>query len=233
MTEEHISPTPFQCQVYPSHQSNGRELYTPCIPDFYFDSTNLVWLRGSGVGVTTSMRTYIFPAQPLAESNCSSTVVGVEFCHQTASAYVSRGLSKHSGNILTFSQEGLQFKVTHAFNLTSTPSNRMCTPFPGSDTRVMCCVQMRLSSEDQFPISPRRALGMTSTGESRLLTVRAPALFEHFTVNSDNSSLWPLGSKVSFEDSDRQNGSNLPLLRFIIGMSISGFNDLYFNLSLF
>ena len=73
----------FQCQH--SSYSSG-QVYTPNIPDFYFDNEKAAAFStgSSGANLTTAIagHTYIFTIPPVsAERNCTGTVIALQYCH--------------------------------------------------------------------------------------------------------------------------------------------------------
>ena len=217
LVQEYIS-SPLQCQPY-SNQT-GQQLYTPSIPDLYFNDSNTARFRDTFVDVAQARKTYIYPgtSSKSAERNCGGTVVGIEFCYQTTEANVLTEKSRRVVKILSFAQDGLNFIVNHTFRLNSMPSNSICTQ--SSTRNAACCQKTTLSSEDQFPISPLHAVGVTALAGPRLLVITRPSYVrpvEHFVTISDNSTRWPIGSSVVFDERDIQSSSVLVLMRFIIG----------------
>ena len=147
--------TLFQCQ--PSTEQSG-QVYTPNIPDSYFNATTL--------GVSTELMeavggTYVFtiPAES-EERNCSGTVVAIQYCYH-ADLNVNNGESGREQSIfdllsMTTLDASNMLTVQKRFTVKSTPINDICM----LGQRVMsmtphnCCTTTTLDTSQQFQIPP-------------------------------------------------------------------------------
>ena len=85
----------FQCQ--PSSDESG-QVYTPNIPDFYFNDENTADFRTGDEENLITLRnrlTYIFTKS--SERNCTGNVVAIQYCYETRNSQIGSNeiLSTH------------------------------------------------------------------------------------------------------------------------------------------
>ena len=140
----------FQCQ--PSSDQIG-QVYTPNIPDFYFDPSNVSTSESDGSlssnfpsTINRRQTVYIFPI-PI-ESECSGTVVAIQYCYSGRESNLNRRLTVVQ-NFLALDGNGI---ITNSITpIESVPSNDKCVASSG---RIHCCDTVHLRQEQQFEIPP-------------------------------------------------------------------------------
>ena len=219
------SPVPslFQCQS--SSEQNG-QVFTPNIPDLYFEHENAYSFRISDIANLTVLqpalepaRGYFFTLPPQsAERDCSGTVQAVEYCYQRSdtdpeSLRFDLVIVDNSSSVI---QE--RFPVEH------TPSGDTCTLHTRRQAQTwLCCVTTQLSSENQFNIPSSSILfGVVhnSSGSARVLAFNN-TVATYYNVTAQRTSPGAFGfldlGPGQVLPSHRVVPSGLPLLRFIIG----------------
>lgn len=226
-----MTPTPsplssvFHCQ--PSLDQSG-QLYTPSIPDFYFNPENAAELvRGREGNLTRSVDglSYIYTVPPLSsERDCTGTVVGIEYC------YRKRRGGDFSGRIfyllsLTRSESQNGFIITRAMAVQANTNMSECIePNNGSATYTVCCESVDFDTANQFQLpTTEYTLGVTISAERK--NVR-PLIFDRTTLEfSVEMLLFPpdgqggVGNNVGqfIPEADRQLNPLL-VLRLKVGM---------------
>ena len=140
----------FQCQ--PSSDQSG-QVYTPNIPDFYFDPSNVATGESDGSlspnflsTSSTRQAVHIFPIPIESLSECSGTVVAIQYC------YSGRELDLNS--LLTIVQnflalDGKGATTNSITQIESVPSNGKCVASSG---RIHCCDTVHLRQEHTFSL---------------------------------------------------------------------------------
>ena len=188
-------------------QSSDRSglVYTPNIPDFYFNVTNAAAF--SLDSRVTNKSTFIFTIT--SESllrNCNGTVVSLQYCYQARNGDM--------GNItfLSLAQNGMQVKVNKRISMRTTPQNNKCI----GDTEQICCVTGDLQPRQRFKItSSMYSFGVVING-------RRPLSFTTLaTENYLKQYQVPVGMdtrmRFTLSEDDRLNNPSFILLRFLIG----------------
>ena len=209
----------FQCQS--SSDQNGL-VYTPNIPDFYFNDMNAANFRtGSRANLTTSQDgiTYIFtipPESPLMR-NCSGTVVSLQYCYQARDRDIE--MTRDVFDFLTLVQNGLQYTVSSSLTIQTTPRSSICTDTSESIQQT-CCDTSSLNANDQFQLrSSDFTFGVVITNSNvRPLVFTTSALeyrVEQFQAALGADGSTP-GNNVTLGANTRVNDGSL-VFRFIIG----------------
>ena len=205
----------FQCQ--PSSDQSG-QVYTPNIPDFYFDPSNVATGESDrslspNFPSTSSTRraVYIFPI-PI-ESECSGTVVAIQYCYSGRESDLN-SLFTVVQNFLALDGNGTRRNSNTLIE--SVPSNDKCVASSG---RIHCCDTMHLRQEQQFEIPPTPVpfafgLRINRNSDGQLLTFSD--IFYDYVVNGYQETL-PLSQPVVFTNPIQL---GLPVLRLLIGMYV-------------
>ena len=124
------------------------DVYTPNIPDLYFNRENTATFSTSqNANLTTLLesRTYFFTIPRLsAQRNCSGTFTTIQYCYQV-------NLSTIPSPIFSFyfaTREGSSFTVDRSFLVT--PSMSKCTSIAAD--LLICCETRDLSVREQISI---------------------------------------------------------------------------------
>ena len=133
----------FQCQ--PSSDQGG-QVYTPNIPDFYFDHVNV----GSSSEVTDirAPAVYVYPVSE--DRDCSGTVVAIELCYRAFDR--NQGSQQSIFTLIAMNQVGLH--VTPY--VVVTPTNGNCVQ--SLSEVINCCDIMHISNSQQFELPPSTSL---------------------------------------------------------------------------
>lgn len=207
--------SPFLCQP-----STDSQVYTPNIPDFYFDIDNVAGFRtaASGANLTTRneqrVTTIIFSIPPRSpERNCSGTVTALQYCYESTAEFLDRG--QRNINIfwlLTLSRNGSRFTVSRRYMARTTPRDSVCVN--SSETRRVCCAE----TARNFQITASTHwFGVTVLGQNRRPLAFADSVtdyeVEQFQVRISNTV--PAVDDTLIVD----NLLNRPLLllRFLLG----------------
>ena len=205
----------FQCQ--PTSDPSGR-LYTPNIPNFYFNDVNAAAFRiGSSANLTTptggNRFGYIFTIP--ADRDCTGSVVALQYCYQAK----NRNIGDRNGvfKFAHLTRNGHQITLGNSFDVQTTPQNDACTAPMGAIQQI-CCATTTLSATNRFQIpSPSYTFAIILIGSDiQPLQFAASATeyrYEHFQMGLGTSiipgNMLTLDSAVTDE--------SLLLLRFIIG----------------
>ena len=210
----------FQCQ--PSTDQSGL-VYTPNIPDFYFNDVNAANFRSGGAAnLTTSSNgvTYIFtiPAES-AERNCTGNVVAIQYCYETRSSQI--GSNEINGfNFLHMNRNGLVFTVTGSFTEQTTPQESICT-IPMGMIQQVCCDTATLDMMNQFqlPTTSYTFAVMIINNDARPLAFTASATeYRHEQLQTVLGSSAPQpGNIITPGQIAVVTDQSLLLLRFILG----------------
>ena len=180
----------FQCR------SSGQEMYTPDIPDSYFNLTSLrAYIENNTVRATAS---YVFTIP--APHDCSGTVKSVQFCYQQG--MMGRRMRGEQGRRVIFTL----FQVSNTGEMTNcvdiTRNNSMCST---DDSRPRVCCQI-----SQFQISTsNHTFGVMSRPDQPKLLAFSDSVMKYQVENYQTSDL-------KTQPPPLMNGSLL-LLRFFIG----------------
>ncbi len=203
---------PFQCQ---SSDQSGL-VYTPNIPDFYFDDVNAADFRtSSGANLTDSANgvTHFFtvPAES-ASRNCSGDVVSIRYCYRARNRDIDASINIF--NLLAVNRNELQFTIIRSTTIQTTPRNSICTDPPGS-IRQICCDTTPLSGL-QIP-SSEYTFGIVITNANVRPLAFADSARE-YRVEQFQVSLGDDGRRtVMLAEGNRLTNRALLLIRFTIG----------------
>jgi hypothetical protein len=199
----------FLCQPA-SNQSSG-QVYTPNIPDPYFNSASAF----SSDEVADEDRVYIFSLPPESpERNCSGCVTAVQFCYRAKLKDDQIGVSRQAFTLLMMTGENLLFRVSHRLPVRVTPSSSNCVVGLKVKNRTPhdCCTSVRLP-DNRFQI----ASSNITFGVWVRQLIR-PFLFDqHFQV--EQFQFQEYTDSFTLTDGARVHG-RLFLLRFLIGESV-------------
>ena len=213
ISEYSASAALFQCQ-HSTHQDGL--VFTPNIPDLYFDHTYAADMEDLLIRTLHSGFTYFFTI-PLesAERNCSGTVVAIQYCYR-----VHQNLINSTQDVFSFhsvARDGFVFTVNSSFTVRTTPHQESeCAQV--SSIRYLCCDTTTLSADNQLSISPESfAFGVTIVNSD--VTPYAFRDDTEFVVEQFQAALGttvPAGTSYTLTEISR----GLLLLRFLIGKYI-------------
>ena len=204
-------------QCIHSRKQTG-QVYTPNIPDFYFNDMNAANFRTGRKANLTAARngtTYIFPIpskSPLY--NCSGTVVSLQYCYQARDRDI--GMNQRVFNFLSLVKNGLDFTVSKKIRIRTSPQNSTCTQWGRNQQQIICCDSTSLQPTDRFKIPPTNySFGVVVRNQRsfRLLTFAPSAMKYH--VGQYQASLGMNGPSGTFTltDANCAQSSSLLLLR--------------------
>ena len=213
----------FECQP----TSSSDQVFTPNIPDLYFDHTNAAAFRtGDGANLTTvtgAGRTiFIYTTPP--ESVCSGTVTAIQYCYHTTINDPQNLL-----RFLTLSRDGFSFTVNvRNIVLKPVPQDNVCSDYPGSNGQRICCDTTNLTAINrQFWIPSNFTIGviLLSNDNVRPLAFSSMAdmnyQFPHFVTRFPaGSGNPPTGYTFTLNEDDYQSDRYLFLMRLLLGIII-------------
>lgn len=200
----------FQCQL--SAQEN-RQVFTPNIPDFYFNHTNEI---SSGVNLTRLSvgNLHVLSLPPLStQRDCNGSIVAFEYCYSARQRHFGNRISIF--HFLSLKKEGYQITVEDRFTVRSTPKRSICSKFsalPG----LVCCDKTVLSEDDELNLPNSNYTFGVVVRNRQLLAFSDTASQYHvpqFQLTVGTSSP-PRGTQFNLTE---ENDQSIPLLRFIIG----------------
>ena len=211
----------FQCQFF--SEPSGF-LYTPNIPDSYFNDENYRrnqihdydnnTVTGSRDGVT-----YVFtlPSESV-QRNCSGRVESIQYCYQARNN--DRDERQNVFNFLSLVQEpvqgGVQFTVNSSITIQTTPEDSICSDPPGGIQQI-CCDTTFLNATDQFQIPPSTyTFGVVIINNTVKPLAFANTVTE-YCVEQYQSALGSSFSLFTLTENTQVNRSLL-LLRFLISI---------------
>ena len=201
----------FQCQL-----SSEQKLYTPNIPDSYFNHQTLQQNVNS-IGEAQSGVTYIFTTPPRSQArNCSGTVMAIQHCYHVDLTNGEIGRDQDIFEFLSASINQNIFTVDDRFMVRSASDASNCKAVGGRvGGRIPydCCSTFTLADSNRFQISNTNyTFGIRISNDNpspyafRATTVKFNVDQYQTSVNGDSFSL---GSPLS--------GRSLFLMRFLIG----------------
>ena len=212
----------FQCQF--SSQQGGF-IYTPNIPDSYFNDENYMMNNGVADNVTMSQNgiTYAFtvPSESIQHS-CSGRVVSIQSCYQARDSDIRHTRDVDVFKFLSLVQEsvqgGVQFTVNSSITIQTTPEDSICSDPPGGIQQI-CCDTTFLSATDQFQIPPSTYTFGVEIINNNVKPLAFTNRATEYRVEQYQGALGNLlpGSMFTLTENSQVNGSLL-LLRFSIGM---------------
>ncbi len=219
----------FQCQ---SSSDQSGLVYTPNIPDFYFNHVKAAdfrnnsesSLRDSSVNVSNNLEraTHIFTIPPESVSrNCSGSLVSIQYCYRARDRNINNELPIFNlSSLISLNQHGL-FEVNNITTISSTPRNSTCTDLPGRIQQI-CCDTTPLSGL-HIP-SSEYIFGVTITNPVNVRPLAFRNNIIEYRLRQTSAALGntgpPQGSRFTLDESNSVNYTHraLLLLRFIIGM---------------
>ena len=196
------------------------QVYTPNIPDFYFNDMNAANFRTGPKANLTAARngtTYIFPIpseSPLR--NCNGTVVSLQYCYQARNRDI--GMNQSVFNILSLVKNGLDFSVSNKIQITTSPRNRICTQ--RNQQQIICCDNTSLQPTDRFEIPPTNySFGVVVGNRRSFRPLAFVSSAMEYRAEQYQASLGVNGPSRTFTltDTNHIQSSSLLLLRFFIG----------------
>ena len=127
---------PFQCQ---SSSDQSGLVYTPNIPDVYFNDINAAVVPVLEPVSPGTTYIYTIPSEQILQHNCSGGVVSIQYCYQTSNLGVD---NTTIFNLLSLRETGSVFTVDSSIPIRSDPSKEICT----SGNPKWCCYNTPLSS---------------------------------------------------------------------------------------
>ena len=207
----------FQCQ-YTSDQSG--QVYTPNIPDLYFDPGNAAaFSMGVEANCTITERglTSIFtlPAESV-KRNCSGEVRSVQYCYMAGGE--DMGETRTAFSLVTLIQRDTldQFLVKSTYDVESTPRSSICVR--AHNNSWYCCDKTPLDSNLLDIDSTEYVYGVL-IGDYRLMAFDDTAT--DFLVEQFQASLIVDTDESSSDRFILAENNQLPLLRFILGKSFT------------
>ena len=146
----------FHCQFL---SEESELVYTPNIPDSYFNDSNAARFRtceGGNCLARSSRRTYIFtiPSESV-QCNCSGRVVSIQYCYQARDSDI--GKRRNVFNFLSLVQEpvqdGVQFTVYSSITIQTTPEDSICSDPPGYIQQICCDTTSLIEFQIPLPSS--------------------------------------------------------------------------------
>ena len=209
----------FQCQ--PTTDQSGR-VFTPNIPDLYFNHTNAAAFRtGDGANLTTvteiSRTIFVYTTPP--ESACSGIVTAIQYCYHTT-ININITMPKLSFlRFLSLSRDGFNFTVSEK---RTGEANGVCSDYPGSDgQRVrVCCGKKNLATNNrQFRIPSNYTFGVILLrNDIQPLAFSGTAdmkyQFPHFVRRLSTST----PTSLTLNEDDYQSDRYLLLMRLLLGI---------------
>ena len=214
----------FQCQ--PTTDQSGH-VFTPNIPDSYFNHTNAAAFRiGAKANLTTvtgnNKTTFIYTTPP--ESACSGTVTAIQYCYHT-----KINNERNFLRFLSLSRDGFDFTVSEK---SAGRANGACSDYPGSDGQRVCCGKKNLATNKQFRIPSNYTFGVILLrNDIQPLafsgTTDMKYQFPHFVtrLSTGNPST---GFPFTLNEDDYQSDRYLLLMRLLLGI-INFLNDRTIN----
>ena len=209
-----VSPAIFQCQ---SSESSGQQVFTPRIPDHYFNQTTAASMLGKSLTLTVNRRAYIYTIPPeSAQRDCSGTVTAVEYCYKAARGQLQQ--TKDVFYILSLTpsvnqrNNKTQFTVVNRrITITSTASSNICAVNQDRQSEFVCCENKSL--EYEIP-SSNFTFGIVARNNFRLLiSTNTTTEYIDQTTFAKNTLTANTQEGNRFE-SDRLTNMPLLLLRF-------------------
>ena len=211
----------FQCQ--PTTDQSG-QVFTPNIPDSYFNHANALALTQQGnlttlLGGRARGTVFVFTIPP--EATCSGTVMAFEFCYQTSDQEIDK--SRDFFRFVSLTRNELQFTVIDfdPIRIRANAQTAICSVLveDGDNSQYICCETQTLQADEQFQTPSSFGVVLGQTDESLFLTfsgVNTEFQFPHFqgipTGDPDK-----MDDTFTFIEGDLQNEGSLLLLRLTIG----------------
>ena len=199
-------------------------MFTPNIPDFYFDHENAGNFRTANpeANLTTLSPyiTYIFTIPAVsAERDCSGAVMAMQFCYEYGGNDENLGTVISEFEFLSLTRNGLDFTVIDSFTVQTTVSERVCTDDLPEDVQRVCCSYGISEGSPELNIpSSEYIFGLALTGDVfRLLAFNPSASeynFDQFQVAGFSP---PPGTTTPLSNGTLETAHSLPLLRFFTG----------------
>ena len=206
----------FQCQ-FSSEPSEF--LYTPNIPDSYFNDESYTMTNGVAELVNGITHIFTFPSESV-QRNCSGRVESIQYCYQARDSDI--GHTRNVFKFLSLVQEpvhgGVQFTVNSSITIQTTPEDSICSD-PLGNIQQVCCDTTFLSATNQFQIPPSTyTFGVQIINNNVKPLVFTNRATEYRVVQYQAVlGNTPPGSIFTLTENSQMNRSLL-LLRFLIGM---------------
>ena len=208
--------SPFLCQPSTSQGSGQQQVYTPNIPDFYFDpETAVAFGTSPEFNLTTTIfntfNTFVYTLPPeSALRNCTGTVTAIEYCY-LASQLDTSSMEIFELHILT--RDGSLFQIERSISIWSTPTSSICHPASLFD--MVCCDTTTLNGGGTFHLPPSNfSFGVTAEFTQLLIFTDSAVEYnvQHFEVQL------PLFSSIfAVSVRDSLSFESLLLMRFHAG----------------
>ena len=208
----------FQCQ---SSSDGSGQVYTPNIPDFYFNDANAANFRTGRHGVTnlttaSEGAVYIFTVPPeSAERNCTGIATAIQYCFEASNGDIEHDLTAFEFRHMT--RNGFAFTVTGTFLVQSIPQNSFCTePQGGFGLAIFCCHTVNIKTTNRFQLASSSYTFALAPVEVQPLAFADTATdyrYDQFIIPIENST----GAGTFQLGQNRVTDRSLLLLRFLIG----------------
>lgn len=212
------SPTsPAMSLLFQCSGQNG-QVFTPNIPDFYFDDMNAAtFIIGGAANLTTLSNgvIFIFTIPPLsAQRNCSGNVMSIQYCYQAKNRNL--GDPQDIFSFLSLMKDGFQFTIIARFLVQTTPQASRCTsPSQGSIQQVCCdTTSIVPTNQPQIPSSEYTFGILTMNSDVLPLAFRDTATEYQY----DQFHAVPAGSTFTLSEGNLLDDRSLMLLRLFIGI---------------
>ena len=147
-TSEPVFPL-FQCQ----YSEESELVYTPNIPDSYFNDSNATRFRRNRELTLSPQKpnfAYIFTffSESVQQHNCSGIVASIQYCYQARKSDI--GQKRDAFNLLSLVQDGRQFTVNSRITIQTTAQESICTDI--QNMKQICCDKTFLNATNRFQI---------------------------------------------------------------------------------
>ena len=207
----------FQCQP-----ATDRSVFTPNIPDFYFNHTNTATLLGAANLIAQTDRTgvtFVYTTPP--EPGCTGILVALQYCYQARVNDIG-SYDQRVFRFLSLRRDALQLTVENRITAMSLPQDNICSVSPGEDGRIICCDTTTLSKYNQLNIkSSNYTFGVVIlNGNIQPLAFNKKHQFPHFRTRPSGNGGPSVGATFGVTVDELQSDATLLLLRLIIGKLI-------------
>jgi hypothetical protein len=142
----------FLCQT----SNQGGQVYTPNIPDFFFEHERVADNSGPGATLDEARigSTYFFTLPPeSSERNCSSNVQAVQFCYRAELTNGELGIQQDVFEFLITTREDFLFTITDRFTVSDISTSSNCVVGVRRMGRIPhdCCMTITPPTQLQIP----------------------------------------------------------------------------------
>ena len=206
---EPVSPL-FQCQ----YSEESELVYTPNIPDSYFNDSNAARLRRNKKQNLSSQKpnfAYIFTES--AQQNCSGIVASIQYCYQARESDI--GQKRDAFNLLSLVQDGQQFTVNSRITIQTTPQESICTDI--WNMQQICCDKTFLNATNRFQIPSAFGVVIINNTVRPLVFANSTMQYrvKHYRTTLENFTIHD--RTFTLRKNQVPRNRSLLLLRFLLG----------------